>query len=232
MFKKNQLITFTIFAGVESTTGDVLTEDSECSFTTRMDPLCASISDVRRRVGAHIQAIPDDTINQLILRHTEMAFCIAECDTDDPVWKKYANKWVVIMTALVLLDNSDAFSGSSAASISKVLGDFEISKKGPSTGSTKFTDLIDRLECELFKLEPAVRKCEPPRTSCLELTEPNATPRDYIPLLPAGVVKGACDPNNIAVGRRWVRHHLPLATDKVRLFNRLYKTRFHRGSSF
>jgi hypothetical protein len=161
-----------------------------------------------------------------------MALCIATCDTDDPVWKKFANSWVVTMTSLVLLDNSAAFTGESGASVSKILGDFEISKKGASTSGSKSTDLIDRLECELFKLDPAVRSCEPPRTSCLELTAPGTVPADYVPLLPSGVVKGECDPNNVAVGRRWVRRNLPIATDKVKLFGKLYKTRFHASSRF
>ena len=71
MLINNQLVTFTVLAGIQSVDADVLADDIECFFTTRMVPLCASVSDVRRRVGAHIRSVPDDTINQLNLTHNK-----------------------------------------------------------------------------------------------------------------------------------------------------------------
>ncbi len=218
----NQLITLTLSKEIESEDGDTLATDYSSYFTTSMDPLFASANDVRRRIGAHITRIIDDTINQLNFHHSLMAINTTICeDTATPKWLYFANKWVTLMTALVLLDNGDAFVGQ----VSKVLGDFEVTRQGPATAGTKFTDLIKRLECELFKIENPVRNCGEPLTACTdEFTAPTIG-SNYMPSVPAIFSRGIDEPNYPPIGRRWVRTNMPIATDRVKAFGKWYKTR-------
>ena len=224
MISQNKIISVIIKAGIESVDADVLASDYNSYFTTNMVPLFATVNDVRKRVGRHIASVTDDTINQLNFYFGQMASAITDCDVSDPKWRYFANQWVAINTSLVLLDNNEAFTGATGESISKVLGDFEISKRGPSSTPAKFSDLIDRLQCELYKLEPAVRKCSNPLTSCAGMEDPKYT--DYDVLKPDTFVRGSEEINYPLIGRRWLTRDLPIATDYLYAFSRLYKTRF------
>jgi hypothetical protein len=190
-----------------------------------MDPLLASVSDVRRRIGAHIAKVADDTINQLNFQHSLMAINIANCDTTTSKWLYFANRWVALTTSLVLLDNSEAFSGIHGGSISKTLGDFTLNKKASSITGTKFTDLIDRLECELFKIDDSVKNCTEPLSACSDKFQAPPINSNYMPTLPDIVTRGINEPNYPPIGRRWIRRDLPIATDKVSVFGKWYKTR-------
>lgn len=225
MLSQNQLITLTL-SGIRSIDDEELAEDYSSYFTTAMVPLYATANDVRRRIGAHIRDVLDDTINQLNFYHSQMAEAVASCETTESSWRYFANRWVTVMTSLVLLDNGAAFVGSTNGAVTKILGDFELTKGGGGQGSTKFMDLVDRLECELFKFDPAVRWCSEPLTSCAAMDDPKYAAAQYKPLVSQTFVRGRCEPNYPEIGRRWAYRDMPIATDYVKSFSRWYKTRF------
>lgn len=220
--KENLLVTLKV-SGIKSTDGDKLSSPVETYFTTRMTPMLATANDVRRRIGAYISNVKDDTIAQLNFINTQAAYNLGTlCDTTDPEWLDFSSRWVVLLTAITLLDNSEIFTNAYSGSVSKLLGDFEVTKSEPKSEGLK--DLLDRLECELFKLELAVRLCQKPRSHCLALTNPKLAAADYNPSLPGLVTRGSLDINRPLAGRRWTKGDVPIAPDKVKAFGRWYQT--------
>ena len=220
----NSLIQIQLLPGIEATDSSVMSNEFCSYFTTEMTPMCASVLDVRRLVGAFITDIPDDIINQLILEYSIMALDLANCSIDDK-WKRYAGKWVAYKAALIILYNSDDFKGSISDKDFKQLGDFSISRGGGSSSTGSGIDkMIDWLECEAFKFEFSVRECEDPALNCLGLTDQNALP--YKPKLPGLVEKGECDVNKPTVGRRWATDFrgAPRGNNTVIVNKRKYKT--------
>jgi hypothetical protein len=189
-----------------------------------MQPMYATANDVRRRLGAHLADVSDDIINQLILYYSNIARQITICPTTSRKWLYFARDWVVLQSGLSLLDNHPAFSGAHLPGISKTLGDFQISKTPPNTRTSLFGDLVERFQCDLYKLEPAVRDCVNPVPDCLGLKDVNA--RYLVPLLPQDIIRGQNDPNYPAIGRRWADSPLPIATDSLFVWSRWFKTRY------
>lgn len=223
----NSIVTITIEPGILATDSDELLEQSCTYFSTEMTPLCASVFDVRRLVGAYIEEIPDDIINQLILEYSICAQDLAECHIDEK-WKRYANKWVALKVALTVIYNTEEFRGSSSDKVFKQLGDFSVSRTGNSGGgegtNSGLGRLIDSLECDAYKVEYSIRHCKPPLMDCLGMEDPSA--RCWEPKLAVLTEKGKCDVNKPVVGREWISSHseVPRGTNTLYLLGKKYKT--------
>lgn len=219
----NSLVQIELLPGIESTDAFLLLEPFCTYFTTEMSPMCASVIDVRRIVGAFVSEIPDDVINQLILEWSIIAEDLAKCELDDK-WKRYANKWVAYKTALVILYNTEEFRGATSDKEFKQLGDFSVSKGGGSSGTSGASKMIEWLECEAFKYEFSIRECTDPAINCLGLTDNDALP--FKPSLAQLVEKGYCDPNKLLAGRRWITdtEGEPRGNNIIILNRRSYKT--------
>ena len=247
MLSVNKFIKIFLKRDIKATDGTQLKADYESYFTMELSPMYATMDDVRKRIGHFINNIPDDTINQIILNNSlytqtlkacgdpslgrdpqgfsneSLAFGASRQDDGPLNWNYFASRYVTIVTALNLLDNLDVFSGIQLGGFKKTLGDFEVSKD-PSWKGNKKT-LVERLECELYKLEPAVRSCMPPLRDCLGLTDYRV--RDYMPMLSRGIVRGVNFPDYPSVGRRWWpgMNIYPIGTDKINSWYRWYTGR-------
>lgn len=202
--RENQIISLYINSDIESVDGDKLSEDYETYFTTMMVPMYASVHDVRKAAGIHIEDISDDIINQLIHGYSITAESLARCELSAE-WEIWASYYVTYRTAVVLVNNTDQFILAGEGKISKQLGDFTITKGGGASEEAGITKLLKWLECEIYKFEYAIKNCDEPLSSCLGLTDQNARKADYVPALPRLTMKGRCDPNKPVVGRRWMQ---------------------------
>lgn len=223
---QNSIVTITLPAlnGIQSTTGNSLSADYTSYFTTHMTPLLATANDVRRKIGGYLTTISDDVINQLNYHHSIAVQTLPQCNTRLPMWQYFAKQWVVLQTCLTMFDNLPAFSGAHLPGVTKTLGDFSITKTPPLTRTSIFGDTVEKIECELYKLEPAVRDCMKPLMDCLGLKDVNA--RYWIPVGSDNIIKGLRDPNYPAIGRRWADSPLPIATDSLFVWSRWFKTRY------
>ena len=217
--KPNQIISLYIGKDVESVDNEPLGQDIETYFSTEVDPLYASVLDVRKTVGAYIQDIPDTVICQLLYQFSLDAECLAQCDTLDSEWEKWAAHWVAYKTAYIALTNSDQFINAGEGKIFKQLGDFSVSRGGGGgSQDAGIGRLAEWLECEIYKYEHAIRFCTNPLTDCLGMTDAKASLRDYTPLAAELVNKGYCDPNKFAQGRRWLKDSGGDASGNLRTF--------------
>jgi len=224
MIKPNQLVKIVLDKTIKSTDGDTLSAGYESYFTTEMYPFYSTADEVRKRIGRHINNMPEDTLNQLILTQSQYTDGLTLCTSKDRMWRVYANRYVAALASLTLLENTERFSGALAGGIDKELGDFKIEKKGP-TGKPY---LIEALQCEIYKLEPAIRYCTPPLRDCLGLTDYRV--RDYNPSQSLQFIRGENNGDYPAAGRRWDENsQYPLADDKLKAFGRWYSTwsRYH-----
>lgn len=163
----NQLVSI-VLENIYSVDNDLITSTSS-DFITHLSPLLSSPYRVRKIAGSYLSDISDDVLNQLILKYSLEAECIAVCDTTTfDKWDFYAEKWVNYNTALFAIYNSPVFLGESGGKSYKKLGDFSISKdsrdSGDSSGPAK--SFMKKLECELFKIEISVRLCQQPLLEC------------------------------------------------------------------
>jgi len=223
----NSLITVELLAGIQATDTTVMTSNFESYFTTTMYPLYSSAFEVRRIIGAFVDEIPDDIINQLILEHSLLAEDLALCDNLDAKWERFTGRWVLYKVALIILYNSDEFKGSSADKVFKQLGDFSVSKQGGSSENTGLNKLISWLECEIFKYEIAVRNCTVPAISCAGMDDPDTiADMSYSPSLAQVVERGAQDTNKPIAGRQWVSTiwGRPRGNNTLFYNNRKYRT--------
>ena len=224
MLNINQTITIYISPGIESTSGDALAEGVESYFTTEMSPLCATAQDARRIAGPHIECISDDVLNQLMYQYTLTAINMTDCDTSSPEWKMWASYWVTYKTLVIAISNTPSFIQTGEGKVFKQLGDFSVSRESGGSSTSGASELLEWLECEIFKYENAIRNCGAPLLDCLGLTDSTVSTRDYTPKLPELTVRGACDPNKPIVGRQWLYHSKGDTTGNARLlqFGRKY----------
>lgn len=164
--KKNQMV-FIRIEGVEGVSGEKMAPFS-LSFTTILQPMLSTPNRVREVAGSYIQEISDDILNQLILKYSLEAINIASCDTTKyEKWEFYASKWVTLKVAADAIYNSSIYLGDPSGKVYKKLGDFSISKdaKDGDTGSPARA-FLEKLECEIFKLDITIRFCKEPLLTC------------------------------------------------------------------
>jgi hypothetical protein len=184
----NQLITVTL-SGIMSVEGDTFGASS--AFVTDLDPMLTTPLSVRTVAGSYIEDISDDVLNQLILKYSIEAKQLAICDTTQwEKWDYYAAKWVEFSVATDSIYNSKSFLGEAGGKVYKKLGDFAISKDSSSGGSGPARSFINKLECEIFKLNVSVRQCREPLLDC----KAEDAASTYAPLPAKTVTKGQSVP--------------------------------------
>ena len=218
--KKNDLVTIKL-KNIKSSDGDILPEFSSY-FTTEMSPMYTSPNRVSQDVGAYLDGIGENIIYQLILKYSYEAQMIASCDyVNDEKWYYYASSWVAAKVASDALFNSKIYLGESRGKVYKKLGDFSISKDGSQDAGGPVKRMIDKLACEIFKLDIAIRFCQAPLMSCEGFTG-----KDFWPRTPAqSVIKNGSDPNRPLFGRQFLLDgQNPRMTGFVRRARRKYET--------
>lgn len=185
MFEKNKLITIKI-KDIESALGNKLPE-AEINFVTELEPLLSTPNRVRKIAGSYLSAMDDFIIYQLLFKYSLEAAEMSTCDQTDKTWMMNTMKWVAYKTVIDLIYNSPIFLQDSGGKVYKKLGDFSISKEtGMGGDDTAVGKMIERLECEAFKLEHSVFNCMPPLLTC-----ENIKPGDlYTPRRSELVTKG------------------------------------------
>jgi hypothetical protein len=166
---ENNLLIDILVTGIASTDGDLFGDLSH-SFATTFDPLLSTPNKVRAIAGSYVQEISDSMLLYLINTYSVEAYALAHCLSEDneDKWQYYASLWVTYSAALNAVYNSKAYAGESANKVYKKLGDFSISKDNTKGGSGPAKGLIDKLECEIFKLSVAVRYCRDPLLECIK----------------------------------------------------------------
>jgi len=198
----NSLITLELFSGIKAMDGAELEENFFSYFSTEMDPLYSSCLAIRSIVGAFVEEVSDDIINQLILKYSILAEDLGmNCSLDDR-WLRYASEWVTYSVSIIILHNTDEFKSASEGKIFKQLGDFSISRDNAGGNNSAIKELMEWLACEAFKYEHAIRSCSTPALNCEGLKNSKALP--FEPKLAKLVEKGSEDINMLTPGRRWI----------------------------
>lgn len=225
----NSIITLELSAGIKATDGTSMLEDYFTYFSTEMTPMYSSTISVRSIVGSFVTEIPDDVINQLILKYSILSQDLGYNCTIDDRWLRYASEWVTYRVSLIILYNSDDFKSSSAGKVFKQLGDLSVSRDNSGSSNTGIKNLIDWLECEAFKYEHAIRNCGLPALNCEGLTDTDKLP--YTPTPAALVEKGQDDINKLIPGRRWIssQNYPPNVSSNIFLWGKKYKSNLNRG---
>ena len=165
MLNKNRLITIKV-KDIESLSGGHL-PSSEIDFITELEPLLSTPSRVRKVAGSYLAEMDDFIIYQLLFKYSLEAIEGSDCDHSDKAWIMYARKWTAFKTVLDLIYNAPLFLQESNGKVYKKLGDFAISKEaGKSGDSSAAGKMIERVECEIFKLNHAVFNCLQPLLTC------------------------------------------------------------------
>lgn len=217
--KKNQLIDF-IIKGIRDINGNELTISG--FFTTEMYPLLSTATKVVQLIGSYIDGIEEDIINQLILKYSDLLLNLTICDTNSEAWQVIAQQWVTLSVSIDLLYNSPLYKQDVSGKVYKKLGDFAISKdSGGNDDSSPLASLIKKLECELFKIDLAAKKCMAPLPSCEGLDEKLLNQlmidRSHSNL----IIKGAYDPNRPLFGRTFrLNGNIPSITHTERYYRR------------
>lgn len=195
----NEIVTINL-TGIKSTDGDDLQEFSSY-FTTEMNPMYSSPTKVSQLIGNYLDGIGEDIINQLILAYSYEAEVLTACDVTDNKWKFLSSQWVSLKVATDVLYNSNLYLGESGGKVYKKLGDFSISKDSDTDAGGPVKGMLDKLNCEIFKLEVAVKNCMDPLLTCEGMDIQAYAGRRQAS---AGVIKGQHDPNRPMFGRGFV----------------------------
>ena len=199
--KENQLITIKV-NNIKSAAGETLSYQS--CFTTQMFPMLSAISRIQQEIGSYLEGIGEDITNQLILRYSNEIFTITVCDTSESRWQLLAQNWVTYNTAIDILYNSPSYRSETSGKVYKKLGDFAISKDSGDESSSPLTDLIKKLECELYKIDMATRTGSPILPTC-EILDKDLLAQQLVNRRAShSVVKGEFDPNRPTMGRSFV----------------------------
>lgn len=184
-FGENQIIEF-ILTGIESQDGDVL-DIIEHSYATEFSPIYSTPNKVRAIAGSYIKRVPDEILWYLIHLYSVEANMVSTCSDNDPdKWKYYASLWVTYKTALNAIYNAEVYMGESGNKSYKKLGDFSISKDGSKNTSGPARGLIEKLECDIFKLEVSVRHCREPLLECTGVNADTYSPKAAQPTIKGG----------------------------------------------
>lgn len=223
---ENNLLIDIVLTGIKSTDGDLL-GDLSYSFSTVFDPLYSTPNKVRAIAGSYVKEISDEMLLYLIHTYSveadHLGLCVNE-DNEDK-WRYYASLWVTYSAALNAVYNSKSFAGEAANKIYKKLGDFSISKDNSAGGSGPAKGLMDKLECEIFKLAVAVRYCRDPLLECIKGSGDDL----YNPAAAQLVIKGGSLPRP-AFGRTFYtagRH--PQWTGIIKGYDRHHLTNYNPG---
>lgn len=223
----NQLVTV-VLENIYSVDNDVIASTTS-QFATHLSPLYSSPSRIRKDAGSYLSDISDDVLNQLILKFSLEADAIAVCDTQDyEKWEFYAEKWVSYNAALTAIYNSTIFLGESGGKSYKKLGDFSISKDSRDSGDGgggPAKSFINKLECEIFKLEVAVRLCKEPLLECdSDALDGIST---YNPSAAQTVIKGGSVAGRPVFGRTFIQQGMhPAWTGWLEKNNRKQMTNY------
>lgn len=219
---KNELVSIGL-SGIKSIDGDTLLDFSSY-FTVYMYPMYSSATKVTQSIGSYMDGIGIDIINQLILKYSYEAEVMTSCDVSDEKWKFITGNWVTYKVAADLLYNSKIYLGESEGKVYKKLGDFSISKNpggGYNGGPVK--QMLQKLDCEIFKLEIAVKHCMEPLLTCEGINDPQSLLAKRSPS--AAVIKGQYDPNRPMFGRGMILDgRYPAMTGFIDYYRRRYST--------
>ena len=170
-----------------ATVSGQMTDPISLDFVTELSPLLSSPLRVRKIAGAYLEEFDDFIIYQLLFTYSLEATLRSPCNKLDTSWLLSARKWVAYKTILDLLYNSDNFAKSGSGKSSKKLGDFSISGESSTAGSEgPMGKMISKIECEIFKLNPAILNCMPELLSCENKTDLDL----YVPKKSQLVIKG------------------------------------------
>jgi hypothetical protein len=220
---ENNLLIDILVTGIASVDGDLFGNLSH-SFATTFDPLLSTPNKVRAIAGSYVQEISDSMLLYLINTYSVEAYALTHCLSEDneSKWQYYASLWVTYTSALNAVYNSKAYAGESTNKVYKKLGDFSISKDNTKIGSGPAKGLIDKLECEIFKLSVAIRYCRDPLLECIKGSGDDL----YNPAAAQLVTKGSALPKP-PFGRTFYptgRH--PGWTGIIRGYNRYHLTNY------
>jgi len=209
----NSQIEIFISKDIKTVSGKTLPSNTTSCFTTEMTPMYCSVEDVRRFAGGYIEEVNDDIISQLIVRYSVAADTMSSCflsippsSADYRLFLQVRSYWVLLKTTLNIIFNTNSYIITGQGKQFKQLGDFSVSKGEVArtsfeTGVHKF---IKWLECEIYKYEYALVNCTTPLSNCLGLTDVSASSKDYTPLPPSLINRGAFDSDKPLIGRRWL----------------------------
>ena len=204
---RNGLVQITI-KGIKSTDGQVV-DSVDTFFTTELYPMYSSKNKVIQKISSYLKGVSESLIDQLILKYSYEANLLSKCDKTDQVWLHYVREWVTFNASLDLLYNSKLHIGDSDGKVYKKLGDFALSKDSSSINKNDPTvEIIDKIKCEITKLEPAVKACMEPLFSCKDVSLVDSMPKESSAQV---FIKSAYDPERPVFGRRFVQDMQPNA---------------------
>lgn len=196
--KKNNLIQVEI-SGLKSVDGQEI-ETVSTFFTTSFYPMYSTKNKVVQKISSYLDGTSESLIDQLILKYSYEANLLSPCDKESAIWKYYTSDWVTFNVCLDLLYNSKLHVGDSDGKVYKRLGDFALSRDSSSINKNDPTkEIIEKLQCEIIKLEPAVKGCTEPLYSCRDTRVDKP-----VESAPQVIIKGINDPERPMFGRRFL----------------------------
>jgi len=196
----NNSIEVVIASGIMGTDGSVMSVPLVINFMTTSDPAYTEVRKVRLEVGAFVQDLEDDTIQESILEASLQASSIkfSKFEYNSNLFKHARREYTTCLTARILLDNLSVNLGLR----SKALGDLSV-----TYDPTMMIRMMDKLGNCLDKWEGQV------------ITGGGARAASQ----PRYVVRGEMDPDRPAIGRSWqtdphgsVTRRIPAANTRER----------------
>jgi hypothetical protein len=218
-FDQNQIVEL-VLTGIFSVEGDEIPEVNH-SFASEFSTIYSTPNKIRALAGSYIRGVPDEVLWYLIHTYSVEADMISTCASLNPQkWGYYAGLWVTYKTALNSIYNADIYLGESGNKSYKKLGDFSVSKDGSKSSSSPAKGLIEKLECDIFKVEVAVRTCVEPLLQCTPLSEEAVVGATYSPKAAQPATRGGSLPRP-AFGRTFYSNGVhPQWTGMIKVFDK------------
>jgi len=188
----NNTIEIAIASGIRGVDGSVLYEPFILTFMTTSDPAYTDVRKVRLEVGAFVQDLDNDTLQESILEASLQAQAIkfSKFEYNSNLYRHARREYTTCLTARILLDNLSVNLGLR----SKSLGDLSV-----SYDPTMMMRMMDKLDNCLAKWEGQVITAGGSRAAA----QPNM------------VVRGELDPDRPSIGRLWQTDPLGSITRRI-----------------
>ena len=196
----NNTVEVIIASGIMGTDGSLLSLPIALTFMTTSDPAYTDVRKVRLEVGAFVQDLEDDVLQESIVEASLQANAVkfSKFDYNTNLFKHARREYTTCLTARILLDNLSVNLGLR----SKALGDLSV-----TYDPTMMIRMMDKLGNCLDKWEGQVITGGGARAS----TQPSM------------VVRGELDPDRPSIGRLWqtdphgsVTRRIPAANTRER----------------
>ena len=175
----NRVVTVTVDAGVQSTTGHILASSYSWSFTTTYDPMYTTMRRMRLIIGNYLPNVADETINYAIYLASLMADELTwnKENLTDPYYQFVRQQWTQCKAEEFLLMN---LMGGPSRIAGKELGDLKVEYYNPS-----LIPVLDRaLQCQQQWMRALLAGGRMIQKAAM-------------------VVKGSSDPDSPPLGRGW-----------------------------